>query len=131
MSTSAARPRLALVRTPSGFTLVELIVVLLIIGILTSIIVAANLAMRQRAAADVAKAHVFQAVPSLEAYSADHDGYTGATVAVLQADYDAALPATVAISNVTADSYCVQAVYKGQAWRKNGPGQTPENLACP
>ena len=126
-----ARPLLALVHRAGGFTMIELIIVLTIIGILLSIAIGANLAVRQRAAGEASKSQLFQAVPSLEAYFADHGAYTGATVDLLRTQYDQALPAGIGLFNVTADSYCVQAVYKGQAWRKNGPGEPPEKLACP
>jgi len=127
-----ARTRRALVRHSEGFTLVELVIVVVIIAILLSIAIGTNLAIRQRAANEAAKSLVFQAVPSLEAWYADHNSYVGVTAAGLQAGYDQALDTSlISVSNVTADSYCVQSTYKGEIWRKNGPGQLPEKLPCP
>ena len=129
---SQLRTRFALVRSSHGFTLIELLIVVTIIAILTLIAVGAHVSVQQRAADDAAKSLVFQAVPSLEAYYADHNGYTGVSMAAIKAGYDAAIDASnITLSNVTADSYCVQATYKGQIWRKNGPGQPPEKSACP
>jgi len=129
---NAARTRLALVRNSEGFTLIELVIVVTIIAILLSISIGAHLGIRQRAADEAAKSLVFQAVPSLETYYADHGRYTGVTMAGLKAGYDGALDTTrISLSNVIADSYCVQATYSGEVWRKNGPGQPPEKLPCP
>jgi prepilin-type N-terminal cleavage/methylation domain-containing protein len=127
-----ARTRRALVRNAEGFTLIELLIVVVIIAILLSVAIGAQLAIRQRAANEAAKSLVFQAVPSLETYYADHGGYAGVTMAGLKAGYDQALDTTrISLANVTADSYCVQATYSGEIWRKNGPGQLPEKLPCP
>ena len=127
-----ARTRRSLVRNAEGFTLIELLIVAVIMAILLSIVIGTNLSIRQRAANEAAKSLVFQAVPSLEAWYADHSSYQGVTVAGLQAGYDQALDTSkISVSNVTADSYCVQATYKSEVWRKNGPGQLPEKLPCP
>jgi prepilin-type N-terminal cleavage/methylation domain-containing protein len=75
------RTRLA---ASKGFTLVELLVVVLIIGVLVAIGMAEYLNQRGKAMDADAKASVSTAVKALEAWSTDHDGYAGATPAGLQ-----------------------------------------------
>jgi type IV pilus assembly protein PilA len=71
-------------RGEQGFTLVELLVVILIIGILSAIAIPAFTHQRARAQDAYAKTRVVTAVKALESWRTDHDGFAGVTPADLE-----------------------------------------------
>jgi hypothetical protein len=76
------------------------------------------------------QANVRAAIPALEAYNADHGGYTGASLGTLRASYDAGIEdATV----VRADrlTYCVESVSGSTAYHKDGPASDIVAGRCP
>jgi type IV pilus assembly protein PilA len=73
-------------RSESGFTLVELLVVMLILGLLASIAIPAFFNQRVKAQDAEAKSTAKTAQTALETYATDRNGvYTGATRASLKA----------------------------------------------
>jgi hypothetical protein len=56
-----------------------------------------------------AQADVRTAIPSIEAYYADHNNYAGATISQLRADYDSGIGRDVRLGWVKAQTYCVTA----------------------
>ena len=116
------------IESEKGFTLIEMLIVIIILGILIAIAVPAYLGFRERANDAAAKSNVRAAVPAVEAYGSDHDGYVNMDTAALIA-IDAAIGVTV-VGVPTATTYCIQAVKGGQTWRKNGPNAVIEELAC-
>lgn len=93
------------IESEKGFTLIEMLIVIIILGILLAIAVPAYLSFRDRAHTSAAQANIRAAVPAMEAYNADNGGYAGMTLAGLQT-YDAGIKGIVVISAV-ANTYCV------------------------
>jgi len=72
-------------QSESGFTLVELLVVMLILGLLAAIAIPAFFNQRDKANDSDAKASVRTAQTAMETFATDNDGaYTGATAAQLE-----------------------------------------------
>jgi type IV pilus assembly protein PilA len=93
-----------------GFTLVELLVVILIIGILAAIAIPSFLNQKGKAQDSSAKAQARGLQTAMETYSTDNGGeYTGATLAKLQAIEPALSDTTTAIAQAVgkaeAESY--------------------------
>lgn len=65
------------------------------------------------------------AVPAIEAFRYDNDGYAGMTLAKLRKAYDAGIPA-ITIRSATKSSYCIEAA--GSSLR--GPGGSPRAGSC-
>ena len=89
-----------------GFTLVELTIVLLVLGILVTIAVPSYLSFKDRASKTAAKADVAQTMRAVIGYGADNypggqndpnadstdSGYTGISLPLLATKYDASIP---------------------------------------
>jgi prepilin-type N-terminal cleavage/methylation domain-containing protein len=96
----------------SGYTILEILVVLVVIGTLAGLAVPSYLGFRDRSSRVAAQSNVRLVMPALEAYFTDRDTYVGATLTVLRAQYDFGIDDSAGsrykISDLTATSYCAQ-----------------------
>lgn len=113
-----------------GFTLLELLIVVVIIGILSAVAVAFNGAAREKGEDATAKANIRTAAPAFEAYREDNGGsYSGVTVGQLQSRYSPGIQG-ITILAADASSYCVEGVAGGSTWYRLGPAGAFTTTSC-
>ena len=122
--------RISRSRNEGGFTLIELLVVIIIIGILLAIAIPSYMKFRDRANKSAAQANVRSSIPAVEAYFADNNSYSGATLAYLQTTYDQGVK-NIVIQSATATTYCVESTVGAETFKKYGPGADIVTGACP
>lgn len=113
-----------------GFTLVELLVVLMIVGILLAVAVPAYSAFAGRSRTRAAEHQIRAAMPAAEAFFADNGTYVGLGNGVNKnppgiASYDKTVQATVGTGSKgkpTATTYCLNATVGGTTLSAKGPG---------
>jgi type II secretory pathway pseudopilin PulG len=127
MSEQAAR-----VRAHGGvgrFTVIELLIAIVAIGIVLAVAVPAYFGLRERAWDREARANVEAAVPTVDAYVREHGSYLGMTLTALREIDPAVELDTDPV--VTRSTYCIESTVHGQTWKVDGPGATgPVSGSC-
>jgi hypothetical protein len=72
-------------------------------------------------AKQAAAANVRSAIPSLEAFYAEHGTYGGADVSALRRDYDPGIDLSVKLGWVETGRYCLEDTVEGQTASVTGP----------
>jgi prepilin-type N-terminal cleavage/methylation domain-containing protein len=112
-----------------GFTLTELLVVIVIVGILTAIAIGFYSGAREKAGDATARSNIRIAVPAIEAYRSDNGSYAAVTLAALQASYSPGIQG-IEILSATDAGYCVRSTVSGRSWYLSGPGGATTTTAC-
>lgn len=116
-------------RREDGFTLVELLVVMVIIAVLVSFAMAMHYGARERSSDATARSNLRSAVPAIEAYRGDTGEYTGMTVTGLRSTYSPGI-GNIVVEWAAVDDYCMSSELNGRKWWKRGPAGQISMTAC-
>ena len=115
-------------KNEKGFTLIELMIVIAIIGILAAIAIPQFSAYRTRSFNSAATADIRNAATAQEAYFVDNEGYTATTGTLIGPTYGLYLSkgVTFAITGTTTGGYTMTSTHaKGdKTFTLTGPGGT-------
>lgn len=104
-----------------GFTLVELLVALVVVGVLLAIAVPTYLGYQERASKRSAEANARAALPAIEAYHSDLDTYgAGDVTAALRAGFDETIGPGVTVVGAGA-TYTITSVIRNCTSTGTGP----------
>jgi type IV pilus assembly protein PilA len=107
-------------RGQCGFTLVELVVAVTIVGILIAIGVPTYRGYRDRAADRTAQANLRAAMPTAETYYNANETYASMDAAALRA-IDGGLSESLAVAFGDAATFCLTDTISGRTWSVRGP----------
>jgi type IV pilus assembly protein PilA len=137
---AAIRKRLA--EEQSGFTMLELLVVMIIMANLIAIAVPSYLTIKTRAQQQAARANVRDAAPAVIAYGSDNTGsasdvdanasttgYAGMTLPLLQT-YDGRVK-NIRIQSTSTSTFCIDSTVGTYVYKKAGPSADIVPGICP
>jgi prepilin-type N-terminal cleavage/methylation domain-containing protein len=116
-------------RDDRGFTLIELQIVMVILGILVMIAAPAYMSFKDRAQKGAAMANLRNAAEAVSAFSQDNGTYVGMTYAGLKA-YNTSLPTITVIGTPTSTSFCISTRVGVWIAYKRGPAGAITTTAC-
>ena len=111
-----------------GFTLFELLVVLIIVALLLGVIGNSYIQARDHVSETTAEANVRAAVPAIESFRADRNSYEGMDLGALK-EYDSGLK-NIVVVRADERTYCVESTHVPR-YRKNGPVVDIVPGSCP
>jgi len=112
-----------------GFTMIEILIVLQIMGILILIALPSYLGARDQAAKRAAQSNLRGAIAAAQTYGDDHSqSYVGMDLAGLQA-IDSGVSTTLVVKSATATNYCLTDTVRGWKAYVLGPGGKPTMTA--
>lgn len=112
-----------------GFTLVELLVVIVIIGILVAIAIPVFLSQREKGWASAAQSDLRNSAPIAETYFADNGTYTGLDETGMNETTDV----TLSVVDGTDTGYCIEAAHAkiaGGVWSLDSATGSVTAAAC-
>jgi type IV pilus assembly protein PilA len=107
-------------RVEGGFTVIEMLTLIIVIGILLAIAVPAYLGFRDRTANSTAKSNLRAALPAATAYFQDHGTYRGMQSTDLIA-LDPGISSTLTVAAAKRASFCLTDTVSGRTWSVAGP----------
>lgn len=118
----AQRIRIRSAHDEAGFSMVEFLVAIIIVGILLAVSIPSYLGLRDRANDKTAKANVENALPAVEEFYGASGSYAEMTLSALQA-----IDETVTLDfnpTVSVTTYCIQSTVGRMTRKIEGPGDT-------
>lgn len=116
-------------RRESGFTLVEVVAVMVVMGILLAVAVGFSTSARVRASDAAAKSNIEVALPAMQGYYLDNGTFTGMTLRRLQRDYSPGI-ANITVVSAGAATFCVRSRVDGRSWFLAGPSADITSTRC-
>jgi type IV pilus assembly protein PilA len=131
---AAARDRLGIEqdRADRGFSLIELLVVIIIIGILAAIAIPVFLSQRNKGWDAAAKSDLNAMSLAEESYLTDNNSYTTSTAELISEGLKSTTGVTDSVTGINSDrSYCLKAVsHSGNIWYYGSSSGGPTTTAC-